>query len=530
MKYARLIVAVIFLGFCGLVAFGAFHWIVNRVYVPPGNSLLLRYKGPLIFGERKDAKAGHFAKEGEIGVLAEMRGPGRHFYCPIWWQRDVVPDYVVKPGEVAIVTSKLGDPLPKGEFLVDGDLGNTKNKGILRKAYGPGRYRANPYAYEFKIIATETEEVSQQVKHAGWVTIPTGYVGVVTYLADNPAESKRAGIQPEVLPPGLYPVNPRQRQIDIVEIGYRELSLHVTKKTDKQGQIALDESGEPMPLPDTGINFPSNDGFEIQMDFTAIWGVMPENAPEIVRKFGNMEAVEQKVIVPQSESICRNNGSKLGAVELLVGDSRQKFQDDTSTEFEQVLLDKGVTLLYGLVRHIYIPQAVRFPIQQSFIADELKLTRDQERETAKTEADLREAEKKVDLEAEKVRVETLKLVANVQAEGEKLSREIEAETKQLVAAVDKQVAELEAQKTVVLGEAKAKAEQMQREAKAEKFSLAVEAFGEGSAYTQWQFAEGLPEAIDLQLLYAGEGTLWTDLKNITPTLPLRQPKQKPKTP
>ncbi len=38
--------------------------------------------------------------------------------------------------------------------------------------------------------------------------------------------------------------------------------------------------------------------------------------------------------------------------------------------------------------------------------------------------------------------------------------------------------------------------------------------------------KGLPEKIDLKLLYAGEGTLWTDLKNITPTVPLRQPKKK----
>ena len=35
----------------------AFHWTVNRVYVDPGESLMLRYKGPLVFGkkERKTA-------------------------------------------------------------------------------------------------------------------------------------------------------------------------------------------------------------------------------------------------------------------------------------------------------------------------------------------------------------------------------------------------------------------------------------------------------------------------------------------
>ena len=83
---------------------------------------------------------------------------------------------------------------------------------------------------------------------------------------------------------------------------------------------------------------------------------------------------------------------------------------------------------------------------------------------------------------------------------------------------------MEAQKTVKLGEAKAKAEQLQQEATAQKFQVAVEAFGTGDAYNKWQFAEGLPPEIDLQLFYAGEGTLWTDLKNVQPTIPLRPAK------
>jgi regulator of protease activity HflC (stomatin/prohibitin superfamily) len=524
MKLVKSLTAVVVLLACGFLAYGVFHWTVDRKYVPVGHSLMLRYKGPLNpVAVRAEAKPGHFAEEGEVGVLEKLRGPGRHFYCPIWWERKIVPDFVVQAGQVAIVTSKLGNPLPAGNILVDGDLGSTEHNGIMRRVYGPGRYRANPYAYTFNIINVQTKQEGKQVKHSGWVDIPTGYVGVVTYLRDNPAENIEKGIQPHVLPPGLYPVNPHEREIDVVEIGFREASINVIKRQSPDGQVILDESGEPMPTPETGINFPSNDGFEIQMDFTAIWGILPDRAAEIVRKFGNIVAVQEKVVVPQSESICRNNGSKLGAVELLIGDSRQQFQTEVSKEFEDVLRDKGVTLLYGLVRHIYIPQEVRFPIQQSFIADELKLTRDQEKETAKIEADLREAEKKVDLEGEKIRVETVKKVANVKAEGDKKAREIDAERKQLVAAIDKQVAELDAQRQVVLGEANAKAEQMQQEAKAEKFALAVAAFGQADAYTKWQFAEGLPEVIDLRLLYAGEGTLWTDLKNITPTVPLREP-------
>ena len=526
MKTMKAISILVVLVLFGGIAYGAFEWFVNRIYVPEGKSLQLRYKGPLLsFVDREEAEAGHFAAEGQVGVLARMRGPGRHFYCPIWWDRKLVDDIVVGPGHVAIVTSKLGDALPPGEFLVDGDLGSTKHNGILRKVFGPGRYRANPYAYTFDIVPTQTRTVGQQIKHSGWVEIPTGYIGVVTYKSDDPTKGTKAGVPAEVLPSGLYPVNPHEREIDIVEIGFRETSIKVTKKTDQQGKIQLDESGEPVPVAKTGINFPSDDAFEIQMDFTTIWGIMPQNASDIVRKYGNVDAVELTVIRPQSESICRNNGSKLRARELLVGESREQFQTSTSQEFGTALGEKGITLLYGLIRHIYIPQEVRTTIQKKFIANEVKLTRDQETETTKTEADLEEAKQKVKLEAERIRVETTKLVAELKAEGDKKARETEAETKQLVAAIDRQVAEIEAKKVVTLGEAEATAERLQQEAKAAKFALAVDAFGVPAAYTQWQFAEGLPERIDLNLLYAGEGTLWTDLKNITPTVPLRQPKK-----
>jgi regulator of protease activity HflC (stomatin/prohibitin superfamily) len=521
-------------GYCG---WEAFNWTVNRVYVEPGQSLMLRYKGAYLFGTRKDPEPGKLAdwEKGEVGVLEQMKGPGRHFYCPLWWERTIVDDLIVKPGEVAIVTSLVGKDLPsdpsgEGKFLVEGDLGNTEYKGILRKVYGPGRYRVNPYAYQLKIVQTETEKSGTQTKYAGWVEIKTGHVGVVTNQTDNPITKAKKGIQPDVLPPGIYPINPREQKVDIIEIGYREKTIIGATKTDALGNQVLDTSGEPIIIDDsTGIRFPSKDGFPIHMDFTAIWGIMPEQAPHVVEFSGNLEAVENRVVVPLIESICRNEGSKLGAVELLVGETREKFQDEVTRQFEEKLKETGVALQYGLVRHIYIPQEVRVPIQQKYLADELKLTRDQEQLTARTEANLREAEQKVELEAARIKVETEKLVAQKKAEGDKEAAETRAETTKLVAAIDKETAELERQATVALGEAEAESQKLMEQAKANRFKLAVQAFGSGDSFNQWVFATGLPDDIQLQLLYAGEGTFWTDLKGFSETLLGRQVQQSPQT-
>jgi len=521
-----------------LVGYQFVEWTLNRVYVPEGYSLVLRYKGPplpFLPGGRPIAAPGQFAKVDargrplEIGILKEMRGPGRHFFWIGWWENKLVQDTLVKPGEVALVSSKMGADLTGGKFLVDGRLDETKEKGILRQVFGPGTYRINDYAYTVEVIKERTINSGTQIKHAGWVGIPTGYVGVVTNLSDNPKTGAVPGIQDKVLQPGLYPVNPNEQHIDIVGIGFSEKSVASNLVMDKTGAPVLDDSGEPTVADDdTGITFPSNDGFKIHMDFTAIWGIMPNQASDVIRKFGNLEAVETKVVVPQIESICRNKGSTLGAVDLLVGDSRRKFQDDVSNSFHKILEEKGLTLLHGFVRNIHIPQDVRQPIQEKFIADELKLTRDQELLTARTEGVLREAERKVDLEKERINAETQKLVAEANAEGNKKAEETKAETIKLVAVIAAKTAELDAQANITLGKAKAGAKQLEAEAKSELFKLAVEAFGSGKAYNEWIFATGLPQDVHLDLFYAGEGTLWTDLKGFTETMIAKEAAKNPK--
>ncbi len=520
----------------GSASYLAFDWTFCYWYVDEGYSLLLTYKGPPLpipGMSLRSAPEGQLAeidangKPLQKGILAEMVGPGRHFYNPFFWECQKVPDVVIETKQVAIVTSRLGKDLPVGQFLVDGEVGKTEFRGTLRKVLGPGRYRINPKAFDVSIVKGEEIEKSNGMeKKSGWVEIAPGYVGVVTNLTDNPITMVKPGIQEHTLPPGIYPINKREQQIDVVSIGYLEKSIEAKMVMTPDGHFKIDISGEPMVADDdSGIEFPSDDGFTIRMDFTAIWGLMPDQAPDAIRKFGNVAAVEDKVVMPQIESICRNYGSKLKASELLDGETRQGFQTEVSNAFQEVLKTKGISVLYGLVRNIYIPQEVREPIQQGYIADELKITREQEQKTAMTEGTLREAEEKVKVQTETIRVETEKMVATKVAEGAKTAAETKAETTKLVAKIARDTAEIDKEATITLGEAKANSRKLEEEAKANKFQLAVEAFGSGQAYNQWAFAQGLPEDIELNLLYAGEGTFWTDLKGFSETLLGKQVKQ-----
>ena len=514
---------------------GLWQWGVCRVEVPPGYSLLLRYKGPWPFGSVPQAAEGTLAQADaagrplQVGVLESMPGPGRHFYSPLEWETQLVKDEIIPPGKIGVLVAKFGKSLPDGTYLVDAE----GYRGIQRRVLTPGRYRINRYAYDLNVVDVDAcvETKTRLKRREGDPTlIPPGYVGVVTNKTDNPLTGQKQGIQKAVLQPGIYFVNPEEKRIDIISVGYSETTLSV--ETDRRAQpespgriadprgdrLGKATARDPVYLPGKGIEFPSNDGFLIHLDFTAIWGITPEQAPDVVRKFGTLKDVEEKVVLPQIGSICRLHGSKQGAVDLLVGDTRETFQDETAAELQKVLESKNLSLLFGLTRHIYVPAQVREPIQRAKIADELTKTREQEEKTAKAQADLTEAKAKVTLEERRTRAETEKMVASVSAEGEKKAREIEAETERLRAEIDAKTAAVEAQSTKVLGEAGARKVELTRAAEADRFRQYVQALGGADAYNRYVFAEGLPDNLRLGVFYAGPGTFWTDLKGFEQAL------------
>jgi hypothetical protein len=183
-----------------------------------------------------------------------------------------------------------------------------------------------------------------------------------------------------------------------------------------------------------------------------------------------------------------------------------------------VLASKNLTLLFGLTRHIYVPAEVREPLQKAKIADELKLTRDQEQRTAMAQADLTEAKAKVVLEERRTMAETGKLVAELAAEGQKKAREIEAVTEKLRAEIDAQTAKVNAKIKTTLGDAEAKKLELSNQAEAELYRQYVQVLGGSEAYNRYVFAEGLPADLRLGVFYAGPGTFWTDLKGLEQTL------------
>lgn len=505
-------------------------WSACRVFVAPDEQLVLIRKtgAPLPPGQR-------IAEPGQKGIQKQSLGPGRYFFNP-WttetkrfplvdisagdprtW-REVYkagdPDYSVPTIEgqwpqVGIVTSLAGKPWTGDDEVVPPGF-----QGIQREVLTPGTYRLNPLAYK--------------VQTAPAVVVPLGCVGVVTSQVGRMpgvevvreaiigpdgkttegqpktiqklAQEGQRGVLADVLQPGIYYLNPYVHRVKIVQIGYNQIS-----------QLKTENARE-------DIAFPSADGFTIEIEVTVVWGRHPQHTPEMINRLGDVDRLRQ-IILSNIRSICRNLGSEYESTDFIRGEKRELYQRAVTETLQKVAAEKDIEILIALIRNIEVrPSAdsggetvdLKETIQRGYIAKERDLTTQAKQETAKVKAQLETALAQVEVAREQITAETRKKVAEILAEGNKNAEEIDAKRDLEVARIEKKIAELDAQKRLVLGKAQAKAEELKNQADAEGRAMMIDAFGTGRAYNLYTFAsEFQPTAI--RLIFAGEGTFWTDL-------------------
>lgn len=540
---------------CAVLLIAAIVWLWGfcRFYVGPNEMAIVTAKNgaPLDAGQI-------LARDNQKGIRAETLGEGRHFLNPVFFEWEIVAVTLVRPGKVAIVTSKVGDKLAEGEFIA-----KRGQKGIWHSVLGPGKYRMNPYGYNIAIVDA--------------ISIPIGYAGVVTSLSGEQAagggqfaDEKQKGVRRDVLQPGLYYVNPKEYKVDVLEIGINQVSLlgrsggKVVTKARQLGQSeALNElqsavlekqeakrqdymskrsssatsqnftrgeqadlaarrpmsSAMPASLEEGEMNltelvsFPSRDGFQISLDMTVEFELSPESIAGIFQRYGDLPAVVDKIIMPQITSISRNKGSEYRAKDFIVGEGRETFQDDLTISLEQTLGAKGIKVYNALIRHVEVPDEIRAPIQQASIAVEQDLTNKERQNTARKKAELNTELSLIKQRGEQVLQETEKIKAEIAADLGKQVAQIQAETLKKTAEIKKLTAAIAADKVRVLGQARASALQKVDGEKANGLRLKTGVFNDPIAYAQWRFADTLNPEMKLNIIHAGDGTLWTDLKN-----------------
>lgn len=470
----------VLIGFGLVLLISAWNMVFH--YVEPGELLLVISK------TGDDLPAGQLlAGDGQKGPMREVLGEGRHFVTPVFYEVEKhqlqALNMVIPPLKVGVVRAKVGKQLPAGRILAD-----EGERGIRRKLLPPGRHRLNPYGYEVEI--------------ADAVVIQPGFVGFVTRLVGTVPKGRFAvddekGILKDVLQPGIYYLNPYEYRVRQVEVGLNQVSF----------------------LKDEKITFPSKDAFTIKLDATVEWELEPAKVPLVMDEFGARKEIESKVLVTQSRSIGRLEGSRYGAKDFLLGAGREKIQTAFTQRLVEKCAEKHVAVHSAYIRHITIPENLLVPIRQSFVAKEMELTAQEQERTKKSKAFLEREQRLIEQRRQEVRFETAAMVAKIQAEATKNVGEIQADTRKLVAEKQRAIAKLDAQRTEILGRAKANVVKMLGEARAGLFKMKVSAFGgDSAAFARYAFAKALPKDLQIRLVQTGEGTFWTDLQGANKVL------------
>jgi hypothetical protein len=260
------------------------------------------------------------------------------------------------------------------------------------------------------------------------------------------------------------------------------------------------------------VEFPSRDGFDISLDMTVEFELVPEAIASVFKTYGDLPAVVDKIILPQILSVSRLKGSAYRAKDFIVGEGREKFQNDLTESLAAILKDREIIICEALIRHVSVPVEILDPIQQSSIAVEQDLTNKELQNTARKQADLNTELTLIEQKQGQVIQETEKIKAETKADQEKQVAETHALAMKNVADIEKDTAAVRAQKTRKIGEAAAKIVQMVEGEKANGQLLKAQAFNDPVAYSLWEFASRLNEDVEINIFHSGDGTLWTDLE------------------
>lgn len=328
-------------------------------------------------------------EEGQKGIQLEVLPEGRYFRNPYTWDWQIHPIIDIPAGKLGVRTRLYGEELPNGRILA-----GEGTKGILPDVLTPGKHRVNPYAYH--------------VEQFDAITIRAGHVGVTTSLlgADmlsRPEEAVEAntflvpenvkGVVGVVKDPGTYYLNPYL--VSLVEVNL-------------QGQ-RFEMSGEDR------ISFLTEDGFTVGVEGTVEFAIRRDKSAELSHRVGDMDDIIKKIILPRARGFSRIEGSKHPAINFIVGQTRQQFQNDLEVYLRDVCEEMGVDIRSVLVRKIEPPDQIAAINRDREVAVREAEKYQQQIAQARSRAELVRQEMLAQQNKEKVEAETERIRAVINA-------------------------------------------------------------------------------------------------------------------
>jgi regulator of protease activity HflC (stomatin/prohibitin superfamily) len=453
----------------GLVGLVIFIWFFCRIEPGPGEIAVMIRKT----GENLQAGQVIALQEGQKGIQLDVLAEGRYFRNPYTWGWRIKRITDVPAGRLAVMTRLYGEALPPGKIIADEE----NQKGIVKDILRPGKYRINPYAYT--------------VAEFDAINIQPGYVGVVTALTgddvlDNeldPAlrntfmvKEGLKGVAGMLLDPGTHYLNPYV--YNVVEVNLQ------SQRFEMSGNDA--------------ISFLTLDGFGVTVEGTIEFGIQRDDAAFLTHRVGDMDDIIKKLILPRARGFSRIEGSKHPAVNFIVGETRQKFQNELETHLRSKAKGWGLDIKSVLVRKILVPDEIASINRDRELAVQEAAKYAQQIVQAKSKAELTKQEMLAIQNREKVEADTKRIRAVIDAEQDQSVRLIDAQKELDVAQVEYEAALFQAEAILLSADGERYAIKAQNEAEASVLESRVSAFGGGSAFARYVLYEKLgPQVMSL---------------------------------
>lgn len=455
----------------GLLILGAllflpiFIWFFCRIEPGPGQiAVLIKKTGD-------DLPSGQIlaTEPGQKGIQLDVLPEGRYFRNPIFWDWHISRITDIPAGKLGVQVRLFGRELPPGAIIA-----NEGEKGILADVLRPGKYRVNPYAYMVELYDA--------------ISIKPGAVGVETSLigADvlnstlSPEQRNTLLVDPEkkgvverVLDPGTYYLNPYL--VNIVEVNLQSQRFEM--------------SG------DDAISFLTMDGFNVNVEGTIEFGINREKAAELTHRVGDLDDILKKVVLPRARGFSRIEGSKHPAIDFIVGETRQQFQNSLDQHLREKCADWGVGIKSVLIRNIQPPDEIASVIRDREVAVQNSLKFDQQIEQARSRAELVKQEMLAQQNKEKVEADTVRIRAVILAQQDQAVRLTAAQQELEVARLENEAAAFQAQAIVSKAKADGDVIRLNNEATAKVFENQIRTFGTGMLFARYNFYQKIAPRI-----------------------------------
>ncbi|MFN4257828.1 MAG: SPFH domain-containing protein [Gemmataceae bacterium] len=502
-RYWLLALAVLILGLLPVVVFWI-GWQVARVEVEPDTFLVVtnRWGQPLPEGAI-------VAPDGTYkGIQRKVLPEGQYFLNPLWYTYERHNILKVPEKYCAVLIRKAGTEISaerkaNGEFLARGPIDldaklEPGERGIVEQVLGPGKYRINPYEYDYELVqAVEIQSQQVGVKILRWGEEPPKDRPNPYIVADG-----QRGVQQTLVPSGTHYINPY-----VVEIIPVDLRAHTVIFED--------------------IEFPSKDGFTIEPRVEVRYKVMPEKVSELFVLlcengvlYQHDETLDdqgknpilQKIVLPLIRGYVRIEGSKHDAREYIskpkdeeempnngkTSNPRERLQEELMAKVKPECAKVGVDLEYVAVGQPRMNRSLEELASQIREREQARITRktneqkviqfEREQKLKSTEALAQQRQRIIDANTS---LEQAKIIAErrVQNEKAKLGAELQSAQARLDGAKKR------AEAILTQGKAEANIIMAENEAVVAELKKAVDGFPTPDHFAQYHVLAKLSPAL-----------------------------------